>query len=169
MVSLRSRTIASDVIARLGLTEDDTLEAGSGIISTFLQTFGRRRDGSSVTQDAKIWNAVEKFQDKVVVERGCVSNIINIRYAASDPETAAKIANEVAQSYIRSLVDVRANAARSASEWLEERIAKLRVQMNAAARRVQQFRARQDFRIGSNNTTELASRCQWRARDTRGA
>ncbi len=156
MVSLRSRTIASDVIARLGLAEDDTLVAGRGIISTFLQTLGNTRDGSSVTQDAKIWNAVEKFQDKVVVERVGVSNIINIRYTARDSETAAKIANEIAQSYIRSLVEVRANAARSASEWLEERIAKLRVQMNAAARRVQQFRARQDFRIGSNSTTDSA-------------
>lgn len=156
MVSLRSRTIAADVIARLGLVGDESFGAGNDIISTFLQTLGWTQDGSSVTQDAKIWNAVEKFQDKVVVERVGVSNVINIRYTASNPETAAKIANEVAQSYIQSLVDVRANAARFASEWLEERIAKLRVQMNAAARRVQQFRARQDFRIGSNNTAESA-------------
>ena len=39
------------------------------------------------------------------------------------------------------LIDARAQSAKSASDWLEERLHQLSLQMNAAAKRAQNFRA----------------------------
>jgi uncharacterized protein involved in exopolysaccharide biosynthesis len=54
------------------------------------------------------------------------------------------IVNEITRSYIQSLIDVRADTARAASEWLEERLEQLRLQMNSAAERAQKFRANEE-------------------------
>jgi capsular exopolysaccharide synthesis family protein len=56
----------------------------------------------------------------------------------------------VANAYVRDQVDTKAQTARQASEWLEERISQLRTQLNAATHKVQEFRLRHDYRIARN-------------------
>lgn len=150
IVSLRSRSIASDVVRRLVPGEAKESAPDASMIASVLEAVGLAGDEDAVDPETRFWRRVERFEDSLVVARVGISNVIGIRYTASDPRIAARIANDVAQTYINSLIEVRADAARRASEWLEDRIVRLRVEMNAAARRAQQFRARQDFRIGSD-------------------
>src|SRR5262249_46544946 len=55
--------------------------------------------------------------------------------------------NAVAEAYIEDQLAARAQAARQGSQWLEERIEELRSQMNAAALKVHEFKAKRDYRI----------------------
>ena len=91
--------------------------------------------------------AIARFEDGLDVRRVGVSYAIDIFYTGPVPEEAARIANATAEAYLQSLLDTRAAAAKVGGEWLEERVRQLRAQMNAAARRAQEFKASQDYRI----------------------
>lgn len=91
--------------------------------------------------------AMAGLQARMDVRRHGLSYAIDITYTSTDPAMAARMANAIADAYVEDRLRTRAHAARQGSEWLEERIAEIRRQMNAAALDVQQFRARRDYRI----------------------
>jgi len=64
-----------------------------------------------------------------------------------DPDKAALIANTITDAYVRDQPDTKALAARQGSGWLEERIDRLRGQMNSAAQNMQRYKATHDYRI----------------------
>ncbi|MCU0790795.1 MAG: Wzz/FepE/Etk N-terminal domain-containing protein [Nitratireductor sp.] len=138
MVALKSRAIASDVVNRLQLWKDPAFQAPSPATPwlAFWRTPPKPADPVRV--------AVDQFQDRMAVEREGISQVINVSFFMYDPEKATRIVNEITRAYIRSLIEVRADAARAASEWLEQRLADLRLQMNAAAQRAQNFRANEE-------------------------
>ena len=84
-----------------------------------------------------------------------LSYAIDITYSSADPAKAARLANAIADAYVEDRLRTRAHSARQGSEWLEEQIADIRRQMNAAALEVQQFRARRDYRIIGRADREL--------------
>jgi uncharacterized protein involved in exopolysaccharide biosynthesis len=90
---------------------------------------------------------LKKFRKGLTVRRIGVSHAIDVFYTAGDPALAARIANEVADSYVRFQLESRTNAARVGSHWLEERLSELRHAMNAASRKMQEHRASQDYSI----------------------
>jgi capsular exopolysaccharide synthesis family protein len=61
------------------------------------------------------------------VRRVGLSYAINISYVAPHPEQAARLANGIAQAYLDDKTTRQVNSARRLSEWLETRIAELRV------------------------------------------
>jgi capsular polysaccharide biosynthesis protein/Mrp family chromosome partitioning ATPase len=81
------------------------------------------------------------------VRRSGLSHVIDISFSAHDPAKAAKLANAIADAYIRDQLTARAHAAEIATDWLERRITQLREQVNASALKVQEFRAKRDYRI----------------------
>ena len=128
---LRSEGLALSVIKKLGLLDDSEYGFGQPVRSEA----ERRRA------------ALKWFAGALDVRRAGISFAIDIFFAARDPEKAARIANATAEAYLQNLLDTRAAAAKVGSEWLEERVSQLRAQMNNAARRVQEFKASQDYRI----------------------
>src|SRR5207302_618284 len=66
--------------------------------------------------------------------------IIEISFSSRDPEKAARIANAIADAYIHDQLEAKADAARQASRWMEERLTQLGRQLNAAANAVHEFR-----------------------------
>jgi uncharacterized protein involved in exopolysaccharide biosynthesis len=91
--------------------------------------------------------AIRDFQSALTVNRLGVSYVLEIAYSSPDPETAARLANAAADAYIDDQLAARALAARQGSQWLEERIEELRLFMNSSALRLQEFKARRDYRI----------------------
>ncbi|MFN4140731.1 Wzz/FepE/Etk N-terminal domain-containing protein [Aestuariivirga sp.] len=138
MVALKSRTVAAAVVDRLALWNDPEFQRRPSRLRALLPLPGNA--SASVDPDpARI--AAEAFVENLSVEREGVSQVINVAYYSRDPEKAAALANETTRVYIQHLIEVRADAARTASEWLEQRLQELRLQMNAAAKRAQNFRA----------------------------
>lgn len=98
-------------------------------------------------REQRILDLTEHLLSSLDVRRVDLSYAININFSAQSPQIASKLANGLSEAYLRDQVEIRAQAARAASEWLEQRVAELRRQMNAAARRVQEFKVNQDYRI----------------------
>jgi uncharacterized protein involved in exopolysaccharide biosynthesis len=135
---LRSEQVAMIVIRRLNLLTDPFFP-GSQATGT---------DGAEFDADG-VRRVVRSFQEGLDIRRLGLSHVVEISYSAGDPERAARLANATAEAYIEDQLAARAQAARQGSQWLEERIEDLRVQMNAAAMKVQEFKAKRDYRIAS--------------------
>ncbi len=136
MVVLKSRQIALAVVTRLGLDKDPEFQKRP-MWPGLSTIFGAPR---SVQADP-LQTAADIFLDNLRIDREGISQVINVSYYARSREKAALLANATTEAYIQYLIDVRAETARSASAWLEERLQQLRLEMNAAAKRAQNFRA----------------------------
>ncbi len=95
-----------------------------------------------------------RIQGPLGIQRLGLSYVIEVSFTAQDPERAANIANSIMRSYIGDQISMRAQAARQGSEWLEKRINTLRLQMNAASLKVQEFKARRDYSIVGRSTAD---------------
>jgi uncharacterized protein involved in exopolysaccharide biosynthesis len=145
VVVLQSRAIASSVIKKLGLLEDPEFQKQTTL--SRMPIVNRLFTSRDAGEENGLLLGLERFQERLRVRRIGISYAIEVAFSSESPEKAAKIANATTEAYLQSLIDFRSEAARIASDWLEERLARLRVQMNDANLRAQQFRVTQDYRI----------------------
>ncbi len=67
--------------------------------------------------------------------------VLSIDYTSHSPELAAKVANEVAESYLADQLDSKYEATRRASEWLQQRIEELKQKSLETDMAVQKFKS----------------------------
>lgn len=146
---LRSGRIADRVVKQLDLAKDEEfLDRDKTGLPLFAWFSPNRQEGEAAqAKRSDFQDAVEKVRNDMNAWRVGLSHVIEITYDSSDPARAARIANAIAEAYIADQLEMRGDAARAGSIWLEQRIDYLRQQMNAAALRVKEFRARRDYRI----------------------
>jgi uncharacterized protein involved in exopolysaccharide biosynthesis len=144
---LRSDNLAGTVVDNLNLSQDREFIAGTSSLPGIFW----RAPATAPPLDEARRRAVLSLLDSLEVRRQGVSFAIDIFVRSHDPAKAARIANGIADAYVFDQLSTRAKAAREGSEWLEERIDLLRRYMNKAALRVQEFKARRDYRIGKGD------------------
>ncbi len=83
---------------------------------------------------------VQKIQNGLSVEQGGISYAIHVSMKSPDPDTAAMIANAVADRYIASQIDEKRALTRRANVWLGERIDRLKTQVEEAEANVVAFK-----------------------------
>jgi uncharacterized protein involved in exopolysaccharide biosynthesis len=135
---LRSDQIAMIVINKLQLlTDPDFLERASffGVVTP---------SDSSKTQTRRVMDA---FQSELQIRRQGRSYVLEVSYRSDKPEKAAQLADATVEAYIDDQLRARADAAQQGSQWLEGRIQALRAQVNAAAVKVLEFKAKRDYRM----------------------
>ncbi len=71
--------------------------------------------------------------------------LIDIRFTASDPVKAAKIANTVAETYLKYQIDTKRRANAAASQLLEEKIDGMRMKVSEAERKVEEWKAQNNI------------------------
>jgi polysaccharide biosynthesis transport protein len=120
---LRSERIAGDVIERLNLTQDPEFEASHA---------------QSAFEQHRL--AVAKFGNALSARRVGQSYIIEISFLSRDPGKSSRITNAIAEAYIKDQLQAKADAARQASQWIEERLTTLGGELNAAASAVHEFK-----------------------------
>lgn len=144
---LRSEGIARSVINSLDLTRDVEFQPRKpSLISRIL---GFWRSSTEPTADQNMRTAILSLQSRLDVVRVGISYGIRISFGSVDPEKAARIANAIANIYVRDQIETRSKAAQAGSLWLEEKISLIRQKMNAATRASQEFKASQDYRLTS--------------------
>ncbi len=149
------RTVAVD----LNLTEVEEfnrhLNAGGGIVDTVASWFGIESswvDASAggtpgETEDpeqvaAMQLNAViDALRDRLTVRQLGLSTVIEVGVTSLDPRLATQIANSLANTYIRRQVEAKLDATQQANDWLQSRLAQLRVDVLEAERAVEDYRA----------------------------
>jgi capsular exopolysaccharide synthesis family protein len=155
---LRSEKIAMMVINTLGLNQDSEFEEQNP--SSFAVLRSRLLGGRDteliksihdtwITDFARSRRTIATFEAGLDIRRTGLSYAIEIAFSSKDPEKAARVANATADSYIRDQIETKAETARLGSQWLEQRLAQLRAQLNTSTEAVQEFKAKHDYRIRS--------------------
>jgi succinoglycan biosynthesis transport protein ExoP len=158
-----SRDLALDVIKSLNLTElpefNDALREFSPL--SILRTIGILKDPMSMSLEERVLAA---YFDRLTAFALDKSRVISIEFQSADPDLAAKAANLIAEKYLTFQQVAKQDQARSAGNWLSGELEKLRNKVSEAEAKVENFRAKSNLFMGSNNNslsnqqlTELSS------------
>jgi polysaccharide biosynthesis transport protein len=79
------------------------------------------------------------LQKQLDVRPARESNVINITYKGSDPDSSAAIANAFAQAYLDTNLSLKTEPARLYAEWFDEQTKALRVKLEAAQSRLSDY------------------------------
>jgi len=161
---LKSEPVAAAVVRRLDLLNDPAhrSEAPSSPATGAGTPAGTSATGDGTTPTAsdvdRLRDAVSRVQSGLGIRRLGLAYVLQVSYTAPDPDFATRAADAYMQAYIDDQIATRIEASRQGSEWLEKRINVLRLQMNEASLKVQQFKARRDYSIvGRSPAGEEAS------------
>ncbi len=145
---LSSESIAVPVVQSMNLTHDNEFvgppNSDDGYINKVKkfvkQLIGWNADASIDPDAAREATAVENFLKRLTVYREDVANVINVTFASEDPNKAAHIANEIADTYIKTTLDTKLKSTKMVSQWLQDRLMELRVQALDADRALQNYK-----------------------------
>jgi polysaccharide biosynthesis transport protein len=148
-----SRDLAREVIRKNRLAErpefDPVLE-GVSPLKSLIALFGIIRDPFSMTPEERV---LDSYYDRLTAYAVDKSRVIVVEFQSRDPDLAARVANSIADGYLVLQQNARQAQAKSASQWLSGEIDNLRNKVSEAEARVEEFRARSNLFIGTNNTT----------------
>ncbi len=91
--------------------------------------------------DAALGEAVGWLMSKVSVSRVGTTYLITIKVESESPQTAARLANAIAEQYRVQQLEQKLDQTRKATEWLSSRVSGLRDEVEEKERRVETFRA----------------------------
>lgn len=89
---------------------------------------------------------------RLSVYQKTASRVIAIDFTASRPETAASIANRLAELYIMQLIEQRSGLNSEATKWLGKQIEELRVKVRDSEAKVEAFRAASGLFLTNGST-----------------
>jgi polysaccharide biosynthesis transport protein len=143
--NLKSVNVLGYVVKQLNLANDaEFLRSDNAPLERVLSRIGW--SAPTPKSDAeRVSRAVELVASGIRTQRIGQSYMINIDFAGRNPELAAKIANEMVNAYIFDQMNAKYQAARSAGDWLQERLQNLRDQAAGAERAVVQFKAKNNI------------------------
>ena len=142
---LTSRALARKAIEDLKLWENEHFAAEAGG-SWFSGWFGGDEssgaaDGAETVEQS---HAIDRFLENVTVSPIRNSRLVDVKFRLSNPELATRIVNAIAKNYIEQNLEYKFLASKEASDWLGERLAEQRREVEAAEAKLQQFREQND-------------------------
>jgi polysaccharide biosynthesis transport protein len=187
--ALQSRTLAERVITELRLSNDpefNTSLAPPGMLDSFLaplktvasdaasqvdswieQAFGgvgeELPNGDQDPAMAQRTRVIDRFLSHLNVSVDGLSRVIVVTFESESPETAASAANTLAELYIVSKLERKFEAAKAASQWINERVTDLRDRVEMAEAAAEQYRAQNDLiasndvKLSTQEATELSA------------
>lgn len=104
---------------------------------------GEHADAAAAAEPTQ--RMVDRFLDRLDVERGGTSNVLSVTFTSADPAKAAQIANAVAASYVADQLEGKVEVTARAGDWVADRIAELREEVLHAERAAEEYRAANDL------------------------
>jgi tyrosine-protein kinase Etk/Wzc len=147
-----SRDLAREVIQREKLTANPEFDpaARPSTIRMLLGLFGIVRDPGTMTREER---TLETYYERLNVYAIEKSRVIVVTFSSADPDVAARVANDIAVTYLRRQQVAKQDQTRAASDWLAGEIDKMRVKVANAEDKVEQYRTKSNLYVGSNNTS----------------
>jgi polysaccharide biosynthesis transport protein len=136
---LRSDEVALRVIKKLNLSEDPRFVGNHRSLLHSVAP-GYFPELPALSEDERQSLALAQFDKNLTVGRIGVSYAIEIDFESRYPDLAAEIANAVADVYIELQRSTEYDAARRASDWLEERIPGVRAKSEGAQKAVVDYK-----------------------------
>lgn len=140
---INSDDLILSVVRRLRLTDDPEFNGSNpGPLATILGRIMSPFGSSEPPSQERIERAaVATIQQNLRVERVMTTYVLSLSYRARSPDTAAKIANAVADAYIVGALEAKYQSTKRATEWLQQRSVELSEQATVSDRAVQTFKA----------------------------
>ena len=117
-----------------------TLSLINALFGERTETVPAEEPPATLSEDDKLNRAVEELLDNMMVITRTNSNVIVVRYADSDPERAALVANTAVETYIADRQASDDAAAERANEFLERTLNELRAGVEQAEQEIVAFR-----------------------------
>lgn len=135
---IKSRSILEKVLNELDL--DHTLQPALQKLSklAWLKSILKVDTVNQTEEERKQW-MLEHVRKNLTVKNPFRTKLMEISYESSSPVMAAKVANTLAEVYIRESLAARMKMAHQATDWMRQRAASLRQKLNQAESRLQSF------------------------------
>ncbi|MGI9422907.1 MAG: GumC family protein [Hyphomicrobiaceae bacterium] len=156
--ALRAPDLLLQVAKQLRLTRHAEFGAGGddGALASVLRTVGLANAPQGLVNDEDVLKGLAKRLQVTAVND---NRFIAIRYAAQEPALAAKVANQIADTYRQNLIDVPVNEAQQVVDTLLPKIEQLNRELVEAEAAVERFRGQKDeVRVGDPATSAEAQR-----------
>ncbi len=135
---LRSGQIAATVVDKLNLGADAAFMADPGgpidqIKDQVTGLVDRALNAEAApvpTEQGLRSAAINKLRKNLKVGRTGLSYVIGISFKSGDPDVAMRVVNAVTTAYLEDQVGAQVSTAQRATNWLDQRIDELRVQVN---------------------------------------
>ena len=149
---LQSRALARKTLDNLQLWGDARFAPGGD--GWFGGLLGRRvsaatpspgsGQGSGGAETVEQSRAIDRFLRNLTVSPIRNSRLVDVKYRLDDPALASRIVNAVAKNYIEQDLEYKFVASKGASDWLGERLADQRKQVEKAETALQRYREQND-------------------------
>lgn len=151
----RSRELMGKLVRRLDLVRDPEFNTrlrpepeyslGKGIAWLRERIQGPQPARPELSDEAVFDKVIDRLLQAVAVSNVRQSYVFRITAVTEDPQKSARIANTLAELYIRDQLDVKFAATEKATEWLSERVSQLQVELEAAEAAAKEFNAGTDL------------------------
>ncbi len=148
---LYSADLAAQVAEQLELVRNPEFNPvlnPMGTLKQFAVQLGLLPDPFKMSERERV---LRSFRERLTVYPVGDSRTIAIEFESSDPELAAKIANALAEAYLQWRRNERLARTKSATDWLDKQIARLRRNVAEAEARVGAYRRKTGLYSSSNN------------------
>ncbi len=119
---VRSETTLLSAVQTLDLVNDPEFGVSLGLRDRLL-AFLRIADPRLPTGEEALQSIVDRLRDAVSVQRRGLTFLISIQARSSSPETAARLANAIAEAYIREQLEFKVQATLASRDIIQGRIA----------------------------------------------
>jgi capsular exopolysaccharide synthesis family protein len=145
---LQSRALARKTIEALQLWQTPPFGEGpdEGPLSRFFG-FGASQapsNSQNAGETLEQSRAIDQFLKNLAVSPIRNSRLVDLKYRASDPELATRVVNAIAKNYIEQNLEYKFLASKEAGDWLGERLAEQRQQVEQAETALQRYREQND-------------------------
>ena len=144
---LQSRQLARKTIDALQLWDSSHLggQPRTGVVATLL---GGKASAPTSPQNAgetmEQSRVIDRFLDNLTVSPIRNSRLVDLRYQLDDPDLAMRIVNAIAKNYIDQNLEYKFMASKEANDWLGDRLAEQRRQVETAEAALQRYREQHD-------------------------
>jgi uncharacterized protein involved in exopolysaccharide biosynthesis/Mrp family chromosome partitioning ATPase len=145
-----SRDVASEVIKKEKLNDNPEFDSGGGIANALLSLIGLGRDPGAMSREERTFQAYYERLNVFAIEK---SRVIAVDFDSANAELAARVANTVAETYLNLQQSAKQDQTRAAGNWLAVEIDKMRTKVADAEAKVEDYRARTNLFVGTNNTS----------------
>jgi uncharacterized protein involved in exopolysaccharide biosynthesis len=142
---ITSRDLAAGVIDQLGLGDDPEYNPALNPPSLLSLLNPRTLFGAPGSAPTNRDRIIDAFQKTVTAEAQGVSTAITITAKSRDPAKAARIANALADAYVKNQVATKVQATTATTDWLNNRLQELSQQLQNQEEAVQEYKAQHNL------------------------
>ena len=148
---LLSRDLAYQVVKARKLEDKREFNTPAGPTAAIKKIFVALGLARAPTRTAREERALDAFEKRLSVFQVAKSRVIAVEFDSWDAETAAGVANDMAEVYLTWQQKVKLEQTKDATHWLNEQIKTLRAEVAASEAAIEKYRASSGIVSGSNN------------------